>query len=55
LDQDLESLRNRLKSIEGATRQIQEILMKLSSASRESLREPLPGYQLLELKNPTPK
>jgi DNA-binding response OmpR family regulator len=55
LDQDLESLRNRLKSIEGATRQIQEILMKLSSASRNSLREPFPGYQLLELKDPTPK
>jgi len=55
MDQDLEGLRTRLKSIEGATRQIQEILRRLSSASRDSLREPISGFQLLELKDPTSK
>ena len=33
LDQDFESVRNRLKNIEGMTRQIQETIIKLSSAS----------------------
>ncbi|HVN81799.1 MAG TPA: response regulator [Terriglobia bacterium] len=53
LDQDLDSLRTRLKTIEGMTRQIQETIVKLSAASRVSSTEPLPGYQLLEQKDAT--
>lgn len=53
-DQDLESLRNRLKSIQNTVRQIQEIIVKLNSTSRASFKEPVPGYHVLNLGNPTP-
>lgn len=55
LDQDLDSLHTRFKNIERTTRQIQEIIMKRGSSSRASLKEPLSGYQLFDLKGPTLK
>lgn len=48
LDQDLDSLRSHLKNIESTTRQIQEIITKLGSGPRLSLREPLSGCQLFD-------
>jgi DNA-binding response OmpR family regulator len=53
-DQDLESLRSRLKSIQYTARQIQEIIVRLNSTSPASFREPVPGYHVLDLSKPTP-
>ncbi len=52
-DQDIESLRNRLRAIESTTHHIQEIIIRLNAASRLPSKEPLPGFKLLDLNDRT--
>jgi DNA-binding response OmpR family regulator len=48
-DQQLESLRNSLNSIEVDAKRMEEIIMELQSAVRFVAKEPIPGVHLLDL------
>jgi DNA-binding response OmpR family regulator len=51
-EQDAKDLHNRLRQIANQTRSIQEILQKLSTSERMGLKEPVPGFRLLDLEPP---